>query len=271
MSSILHWCGRFGNNIQQISNAIFYCKENSLNFKCTNNELVNVFDVMFGEFFCSSKLYFFHIPSKIGTGTPDYKTGNILELYKERREICKNYIYPNLKINFDNIKKMDDHTIVMHIRSGDIFSRRNYYCPVVSNYLQNPLKYYLDIIVNYDKVIVLTEDYGNPIITELSKIDKVEIKILPIVETIELMLSTKNLVTSGVSSFPIACALLSKNIQKVYCSNLYLDEILNYKDLIDTDVDLILTDIDQDEYIKWNQWLNNDEQRQLMLDYKFKK
>jgi hypothetical protein len=269
MSSIQIWCGRFGNNIQQISNAIFYCQENELNFNCPDNELIKSFNVSFNTINknCYPGLYFFHTPSEIGDGKPDFNISNIKKLKLVRREICKNFIYNNLKINFDNIKELDDNILIMNVRSGDIFSRENYYCPVVSNYLQNPLKYYLDIIVNYDKVIVLTEDYENPIISELSKIDKVEIKILPIIETIELMLSTRNLVTSGVSSFPIACALLSKNIKKIYCSNLYLNEILNYKDLIDTDIDVIITEINQDRYIKWNEWLNTSEQKKIMLDY----
>lgn len=268
MSSILQWCGRFGNNIQQISNAIFYCQENGLNFNSPDNELIKSFNVSFNTINknCYPGLYFFHINSEIGGGRPEFNF-NSTKLKLERKKICENFIYNNLKVNFDNIIEIDDNILVIHIRSGDIFSREDYYCPVISNYLQNPLRYYLDIIVNYDKVIVLTEDYNNPVIPELSKIDKVEIRILPIIETIELILSTKNLVTSGVSSFPIACALLSKNIKKIYCSNLYLNEILNYKDLIDTDVDVIITEINQDRYIKWNEWLNTSEQKKIMLDY----
>jgi len=267
MSSIYQWCGRFGNNVQQISNAIFFCKENSLNFQSPDNEMINSFSVNFGESFCNPGLYFFHIPSKLGSGRPDYTTGDIPLLYKERREICRQYIYPNLKINFDNIKELDSDTVVMHIRSGDIFSRKNYYCSVVSNYLQNPLSYYTKISENYNKVIVLTEDYNNPVISELEKNPKVEVKILDVKQTVEVMLSAKNVVTSGVSSFPIACMLLSDNIKKLYCSNLYVDEILNYKDLIQTEVDVELITIDIERYINWNNWLNTDEQRQLMIDY----
>ncbi len=266
-NSIYQWCGRFGNNVQQISNAIFFCKENSLKFQSPDNDLINPFTVSFGEDYCRAGLYFFHVPSKLGSGVPDYTTGDIPLLYKQRRDICREYIYPNLKINFDNIKVLDDDTVVMHIRSGDIFSRRNYYCSVVSNYLQNPLSFYNKIADNYNKVIVLTEDYNNPVISELEKNPKVEIRILSVSETIEVMLSAKNVVTSGVSSFPIACVLLSENIKKLYCSNLYVDEILNPKDLLKTNVDVELITIDTERYIKWNEWLNTDEQRKIMIDY----
>lgn len=266
MNSISTWCGRFGNNIQQISNAIFYCKENSLNFSSPDNELIKPFTLEFGESYTNPRLYFFHVPSELGHGKPDFVV-NVEELTKQRRQICKELIYPHLKVNFENINQLDEDVVVMHIRSGDIFSRRDYYCPVVSNYLQNPLSYYTNIVKEYKRVIVVTEDFENPVISELEKIDNVEIKILPTSESLEILLSTQNLVTSGVSSFGIACALLSKNIKKLYCSNLYVNEILNHFNLINTDVDIIITNIDQQRYIKWNEWLNTDEQRKLMIDY----
>jgi hypothetical protein len=267
MNSISQWCGRFGNNIQQISNAIYYCKEKGLNFNSPDNELVNSFGQIFGDNNCHSALYFFHIPSKLGHGRPDFEINNLESLFSERREICQKYIYPNLKINFENIIELPEDTVVMHIRSGDIFSRRNYYCPVVSNYLQNPLSYYTKIAEKYNRIIVLTEDYNNPVISELEKNEKIEIKILDITQTIEIMLSAKNIVTSGVSSFAIACVLLSKNIKKMYCSNLVVEEILNQRDLQDTKVEIEVIGIDTERYIRWNEWLNTDEQRKLMLEY----
>ena len=81
------------------------------------------------------------------------------------------------------------------------------------------------------------------------------------------MLSAKNIVTSGVSSFAIACVLLSKNIKKMYCSNLVVEEILNQRDLQDTKVEIEVIGIDTERYIRWNEWLNTDEQRKLMLEY----
>ena len=268
MSSIERWCGRFGNNIQQISNAIFYCQENKLNFNCPDNELIKPFNVSFNTInkYCYPGLYFFHVPSITGQGGPHFSC-DLEKIRNERRNICRKYIYSNLKVNFNNINKLDNDTIVLHIRSGDIFSRENYYCPVVSRYIQNPLRYYLDIIKDYSKVILLTEDDVNPIIKELSKIDKVEVKICSILETIEIMLSSRNIVTSGISSFPIACILLSENIENIYCSNIKLDEILNYKEIVDTNVKIHITEIDMHKYINYNEWLNIDSQRKIMIEY----
>ena len=267
MYSISRWGGRFGNNIQQISNAVFFCEKNRLNFKSPPNELINEFILNYGTFDCQPRIFFFHVDSKLGNGNSDFSV-DLNELRNKRRLICKNIIFNHLKINFNNIQKLDPDVAVIHIRSGDIFSIENYYCSVVSSYIQNPLIFYLEIIEKYNRVIVLTEDYNNPVINELSKLEKVEIKITDIQTTIETLLSSQIIITSGVSSFSIACALISQNIKKLYCSNLYLDEVLNYNDFKDDEVEIIVKNIDQDRYIKYDNWLNTKEQRKLMIDYK---
>lgn len=266
MSSISQWCGRFGNNIQQISNAIFYCEENQMTFISPNNDLVNPFVISFGDKYCYPNYFFFHVDSITGQGKAHFAC-DLEKIRLNRRRICLQYIKDNLKVNKDNINKIDKDTVVIHVRSGDIFIRTNYYCPVVSRYLQNPLKYYLDIIKDFDKVLVLTEDYLNPVLNELNKIDKVEIKICSVEETIEVMLSAANLVSSGISSFPVACALLSDNIENFYCSDFQLDEIISYKDFFDESANIHITKIDEDKYIKSNEWLNTEEQRKLMVEY----
>jgi hypothetical protein len=262
-SSIDHWCGRFGNNIQQLVNGIYYSQENELTFISPDNDLINPFTVSFGDGIAQSNIYFFHVNSVTKQGNANFSC-NVSELKKSRREIGK-YIFPNLKVNFNNIKKMDNNTIVIHIRSGDIFTRKNYYCPVVSRYIQNPLKYYTDIIKNFDRCIILTEDYMNPVTSELEKLPNVEVKITSLKETIEIMLSATNLASSGISSFPVACAILSENIENMYTSNIYLDEILNHTDL--NGINVHITNIDFDRYMKNDEWLNNDEQLKLMLEY----
>jgi len=269
MNSISQWCGRFGNNIQQISNAILYCERNKLKFISPNNDLINEFSISFGSGFCFPNLFFFHVDSITGQGYSHFDI-DLAYTRLNRRRVCLNYIRENLKINNDEIKKLDHKTIVIHVRSGDIFNRKNYYCPVVSRYLQNPLYYYLEIIKDFDEVIVLTEDNLNPVLNELNKIDKITIKICSLQETIQIMLSARNLATSGISSFPIACALLSNNIENIYCSNFQLDEIISYKDFFDENVNIHIFEIDENNYIKSNEWLNTDEQRKMMIEYGIK-
>jgi hypothetical protein len=221
----------------------------------------------YGSLDCPPRIFFFHVDSKLGNGNSDFLV-DLDELRNKRRSICKSIIFNHLKVNFTNIKKLDSDVAVIHIRSGDIFSRENYYCSVISSYIQNPLSFYLEIIEKYNKVIVLTEDYNNPVVSELSKLEKVEVRISEVQTTIETLLSSQVIITPGVSSFSIACALLSQNIKKLYCSNLYLDEVLNYNEFRDDEVEVIIINIDQDRYIKYDSWLNTKDQRKLMIDYK---
>jgi len=241
--------------------------ERNLIFNSPDNELIKKFRLEFGAENCHSALFYFHVPSELGSGVPDFEIENVQKLSQMRREICKKYIYTHLKMDNYNILKLPEDTVVLHIRSGDIFSRKDYYCPVVSNYLQNPLSYYLRISEMYNKVLVLTEDYHNPVIDVLQKKSNTEIKILDVFETLQIMLGSTNIATSGVSSFGIACALLSENVKKLHCSNLFIREILNYKDLENSDIEIDITNIDQERYIKWNDWRNTDEQRKLMIEY----
>jgi hypothetical protein len=257
------WCGRFGNNIQQISNAIYFSKKNFLKFTCPDNNLINNFFIKYGETECPPSSYFFYKKSETNQGGPDFEC-DVEDLRRQRVKICKE-IYPHLKINHSNVYSLDETIVVASIRSGDIFSRKNYYCPVVSKYIQNPLSYYLNIISKYKKCIVLTEDYLNPVVLELANINNVEIKICDIKETLEVALSTKNLITSGVSTFSIACALLSKNIKNLYCTNIIMDEILSYKDIQDENIKIHKTNIDLTKYI--SEWLNTEQQRKLMISY----
>jgi hypothetical protein len=265
-SSIIQWCGRFGNNIQQISNAIYFCEKNRLNFVSPENDMIHSFNINFDQYYCPPHYYFFHVDSITNQG-PAHFICDLENIRLNRRRICLNYIKENLKINNTNVKKIDDNTIIIHVRGGDIFSRSNYYCPVVSRYIQNPLKYYLDIIEKFENVIILTEDYLNPVVSELEKLDNVEVSICSIRETIEILLSARNVATSGVSSFPIACLLLSENIENIYCSDLHLDEIISYKDFFDDKVNIHITNIDLKSYINYNEWLNNENQIKLMIEY----
>jgi len=266
MTTISHWCGRFGNNIQQLSNAIFFCEKNQIHFKMPKHNLIKNIDIKFGDKEISSNPFFFYDQSITGQGGPHFPADVDL-LRKSRKKICLKYIKPFLNVREN--EKLNPDTLVIHIRSGDIFSRENYYCPVVSRYLQAPKAFYEKIIKQYKKTFVVTEeDKKNPVLAELEKNKNVKILTPSLEESIKILLSARNLVTSGVSSFPVACGLLSLNLEKFYATNLFLEEIINYKDLQGSDSEVILEKINLEKYINFNEWLNNTEQTKIMLNYK---
>lgn len=267
MYNISHWCGRFGNNAQQLLNALYVFDVNGWSFFSPDNTIIYPIRIDRGHYqpFCNP--FFFHVPSQTGQGRAHFDS-NVAELKTTRRKYGAE-IFKNLKVKPFN--PLDEDMVVIHIRSGDIFSRPNYYHPVISCYVQNPLKYYLDIIKRYSKVMVISEDYENPISRELYERLKGQTNIiflsLSFEETIKLLLASKNIAGSGVSSFVPACAAISPNIKRLHCSDIKMDEILNYTDLQGQDIEVEVTHIDQNRYIKCGQWKNTTEQWELMLNY----
>ena len=46
---IPRWFGRLGNNIQQISNAIYYCRKHGIRFTSPDHPMIDAIDINFGQ------------------------------------------------------------------------------------------------------------------------------------------------------------------------------------------------------------------------------
>lgn len=249
------WYGRLGNNIQQIANAILIAKENETNFTCPFHPNIEPFDVSFGNnsYDYNSKCFYWEGPYReVNLGT------NFI--YKNMREVCRDIIYPQLKIPDVAV---DEDTLVIHIRSGDVFNQD------LTNpemYAPNPLYFYLELLKGFKRAIVVTEnDDYNPIVRELSYRDKVAIQKGSVEEDFGILLGAKHLANSGVGTFGIAAALCSNKVKHFYCSPLAIGEHLNWTMLRRTDVSIHLLQLPN--YLRPGQWRNSDEQRQYILDY----
>jgi hypothetical protein len=251
--TINQWYGRLGNNIQQISNAIFFCKENNINFHSPDHELIKSFQIKFGIDKNVCGRFFFY------DGLEKDFNCDVEKLNKARREICLEYVANNFK--FFIKEPLDKDILVIHIRSGDIFSRNPH-----SLYVPNPLSYYRDIIKNYETVLLVSEDLNNPIINELLKDKKVLFQTNSLVNDFSILLRAQNLVSSGVGTFSLAAALCSRNIENFYCSDIAVDEHLNYKMLLTSDIKVHLTKIEN--YIKIGEWKNTPDQIRQILEHK---
>ena len=100
---------------------------------------------------------------------------------------------------------------------------------------------------------------------------KIKFHSLSIAEDYATLLAAKNLATGGVGTFAVSAALCSKNIKNLFSSNVYLTEHLNCSMLYDTDVTVY--EVELDEYIPVYpcSWINDTEQRKLMLKYQLSK
>lgn len=256
LNTISNWYGRFGNNIQQICNGILYSSLTEDAFKSIDHELINqvTFNYMEQKNVKCNRFFYYNTTNKDFDIDIDY-------LYSNIGKIAKEYVTPNFKFNVEQC--FDDSTLVIHIRSGDIF-QIEFNPPHV--YTPNPLQYYLNLIEKYDKIIVVTEpDDYNPIINELKKIKKVTIQSKSVAEDFSTLLRSKNIATSGTGTFAVAAALCSTNIKNFYCSNLYLNEHLNPEMIISSGITVHMMNLNN--YIKTNEWTNSTEQRKFILEY----
>lgn len=250
-NTIESWFGRLGNNIQQISNAIYFCKTNNINFYPTYHPLINLNKILFGEDRNISNRFFFY------DGIEKDFECDPQKLNLERREICLKYITPNF--NFYIQDAFDEDVVVIHIRAGDVFWQNP-----PNTYVQNPLSFYLKIIEKFKLAIVVTEDKNNIIIENLKKHPKVIIQNSSIQNDFATLMRAKNLVSSGVGTFSVAAALCSTNVINFYCSNLFLEEHLN-PNMLKNHINVNLQNIKN--YINIGEWKNTEEQREKLINY----
>ena len=154
----------------------------------------------------------------------------------------------------------------MHLRSGDNYHR--IFDPP-TNYIPNPLIFYLNLIESFDKCLLITElDRDNPIIHALEKEPKIQISSAWVAEDFATLMSAKNLALSGVGTFAMAAALCSSEIKNLYTTDLLLTEHLNSSMLFNTDVDVHVMELENYLPVFPCSWKNTEEQRKFIMEYR---
>ena len=252
-----HWYGRLGNNIQQCAIGTMVAQESGGTFKQElDHDIIEKYETTFGSSDEEqvSKFFYWEGPYREVTLSSGFITRSI-------RQVCKKFVFPHLRVPRVSVP---DDTIVIHIRSGDVFDKG------VANpdqYVPNPLDFYMQLLDSFDKALVVTEpDEYNPVVEELKRHSKVTVQSLSVAEDFGTLLGAKNVANSGVGTFAIAAALCSQKIENFYCTDLAISEHLNWKMLLDTDVKVHQMHLQN--YFLPGEWRNTDEQRQFILDYK---
>lgn len=267
--SVSHWAGRVGNNIQQTANCMMLAENRSHTFEQKlDHDIIGKFGYSFGKDGQHVEGKFYNWEPTVHCDNGTLEGGNEIGISKEHayanmRRVCKNFIYPHLKV--PTLDPLDEDTLVVHIRGGDIIERE-YERP--HNYVQNPLSYYLALIEDFKNVIVVAEpNSNNPVVPELQKIDRLKFQSLSVAEDYATLLAAKNLATSGVGTFAVSAALCSQNIRNLFTSNAYLTEHLNCSMLYDTDVTVYEVELKGYIPVYPCSWKNDATQRKLMLEY----
>ena len=176
-----------------------------------------------------------------------------------------------------NRESSDDRNLVIHIRSGDIFTSRN----VHQDYGQPPLSYYM-LVINHFKPMSITlvyEDESNPVISELRRLLSMQgipcsVSSSNLREDLKVIMKSSALVI-GRGTFALGALCFSNNLKHLYSFSstfekdpyfrLHLSELGNDFGVSKWDV--------QDKvgvYIRSmcdGNWINSDSQRKLMIDY----
>lgn len=256
---IPRWFGRLGNNIQQISNGIYYCEKNRIKFTSPDHDIINAIELDFGINQYKIKdtshnwFYFFDGPDA------DF-IADVEELNYERKSICEHYILPNLKVNHTLINDpLPDDLLIIHLRSGDLFTHWPKIHP------QNPLVYYMHLINLFKfEVQVIAEDMNHPFINTFSQLN-LNIQTLSVEDSFTTLLRARNIATSGVGSFAPAAALCSKNIKRYFCTDLFLKESLNPY-MLKEHLEVYMLDLG-DKYIKVGDWNYSTETFEKLFNY----
>lgn len=248
---IKKWFGRMGNNIIQIKNALHIALYFNYNVILPPSKLFNT-------------QYIVNNPT---VTIEDEKIIDELDFYYfDRTDFDSNI----LKHNYDKVKQiirdifiistdeiLDKDTLVIHIRGGDIFTKRR----VHPDYITPPLSYYCNIIDENSpkQIIIVSEDKNNYCIKRLlRKYKNIQFAIQSFEKDVALLLSAQKIVESF-GTFSSTIAYLSKNIKTIYRPSYQFDFIL---------LDCKIININLEEYReKMYPWKNTGEQRKLMLYY----
>ena len=253
-----NWYGRFGNNIISIINVIALAELTSSKVTFNiNHDLLHIenLDINFKKQETDRKisvnpLMCYHL---IG----DYFINLKEIIYKMHPMIAKKYIRPIIhELKIENIDFND--TLVIHIRGGDIFNAIPHH-----DYVQPPLQYYERIIDSsgYSNIIILSEDNKNPCIDALiKKYNNIIFKQNILLYDVHIMLNAKYIVASN-STLIYAMLMISTNIKKVYYNS--------FLPTIELEGVSIFT-YDFINYIKYGDWQNTPNQKNLMLHFPHK-
>ena len=229
------WYGRLGNNIYQIYNVISLA-------------LINKHNICFKIRHCLFDLkviedYFRKYDNKqIVTDKDNFfytEIPNNFNQSKLANDIMKSAFL------IKNVNKLDKNDVVIHIRSGDIFSSSPH--PL---YIPPPLSYYIKWLSKYDykKIIIISEDKLNPVVNKLLELYKNAVyNKNNLNDDIKLILGATNVICS-IGTFPHSLIKLSNNIKNKYSvSTGELDEY----------------------YLVMKPWRNTKKQRDYILSYTY--
>ena len=258
------WIGRLGNNIMQVKHVIQIGLYYNYNIILPPHNFFNTTHIIFNPDIINKSEHVIYKYDHFCYDKTDFVPNN--EAFNLNVDKTLNILKNIFTIKSDPKNKFDDDNVVIHIRSGDIFSKKppgHYICP--------PLSYYTDILNKnkFKKIYILTEDLNNPCTNKLIELfPDIILRINNKLEDdIMIILNTQNIICSYGTFIP-CLLLLSENIRNIY--RVRHDCCYNFmKDIININKNIKLNNLDYDDYkSKIIVWKNNPDQQDIMINYK---
>jgi len=259
--SIRNYYGRLGNNLQQIANGIIFSEIYKVNFISKKHPYINVISTNMTKPVFKKKYRFFNYSEKffLNLDTPRSKPLVYKDVVQRIHRIFQEQLLPN--IQFYKKINIPKDTLVIHIRSGDIFEKTKHFDQV-----QNPLNFYLEVIKDYEDVLIVTSpSRNNPVLNVLKnlKTHNVIIQSSSVEDDFNTLVNATNLCLSGVGTFGIAAALLSRNLKRLYFTDLYMKSHLN-PEMVDLKI-VEKIEYKINNYLNIGEWSNSNKDVELML------
>ncbi|MBD2460529.1 hypothetical protein H6G89_05670 [Oscillatoria sp. FACHB-1407] len=293
------WYGELGNNLIQIVHAEYLSQKTGLTIHLPKHRYLNL-----------EQSYRIHtispsVPQDVDPGTTGLFLADLRSHPGEvslRRELFRSFFYkydispfkPSLTeyrtlfqtkalplISSRASQRVTDETLVIHMRSGDVFQKKPH-----PAYVQPPVSFYLKIIeeFNFTDILIVTQnDFRNPCIEHLKQlIPTVRVQASTLEDDISAILSARNLVTAF-STFSIALAFASTQIKQLYIPQLQVKKDYwrtlfwspifklafqsnDYNNQFES-LDFTLYPIKIHNYVAIGDWKNNQAQRDLMIHH----
>ena len=245
------WYGRFGNNLIQLSNAIYVARQTNSILTFTAHSVIKncVFD------FSNGNKNLKQVSSNFWNLTTFEKV-NLENLYTQRSSILKKYILPLLPY----IPQSNEYDLVVHFRGGDIFTNPH------PSYVQMPLSYFLKIFKkeNASNILLVCEDSKNPVISKLLESQfNCHYQSGTIYEDINYILNAPVLVLAGITTFSEFLSLCSEKIKKIYYPICEKEFVNRLRYIASHEI----IDVHCDNYIKMGHWRANPEQLRRILTH----
>jgi hypothetical protein len=245
------WWGRLGNNLTQLINAIEFASRNKCVFVNKDTRYSNPVKCAVYE----GLTYHYDGPLKGRhaliedfivnfSDDPDITLSNVdnkcskkhIDLFYDnpdgdipnsrKSEILRNYIRDHFVTSPVNI---DSDTLVIHIRSGDIFNPGAH-----GFYVQPPFSFYTKVIdeMKYEKIHIVTEpDLRNPAIRLIKdKYPNTTIQTSSVIEDCSVVLQASHFLCNSQGTFGHMLALMSKNIKNLYLPYYFKPENVVFTD-----------------------------------------